>query len=64
MFQYNKLSDFQYARIVRCQKMVVLFHFGLFWLGDIPSMYNNMSCYQLETHTNNEHNSALTYNLL
>ncbi len=40
MSQYNKLSDFQYARF---QILAVHFDFGLFWSGGIPTMYN--TCY-------------------
>ncbi len=35
MYQYNKLSDFQYARF---QILAVYLQFGLFWSGGIPTM--------------------------
>ncbi len=36
MFQYNKLSDIQYARF---QILPVYLHFGQFWSAGIPTMY-------------------------
>ncbi len=41
MFQFNNLSDFQYARL---KKVAVHLHFGMFWSSGIPTMIWYATC--------------------